>query len=180
MRKGTMCKLFILSIVHLFVFSFSSIGCMGYLIPGSKNIHFETIDISKGGDFRNSGKDTQILILTSNEDVIKKDIFYDDETEKQILKTDFTNHFLITAFQGYLGYWGSMIKVLSARQKENTIYIIAHFGELEPNERVLPMDSSPYHIISVEKEDMVQLGEINFILTDEAGKQRATTNCRIN
>ena len=102
---------------------------------------------------------------------LKEGTHYKNE---EILDTvDFSRYFVILAFMGFQSVTGPTIEIQQIWQVENIIYVEALFDKAGPTYQ--PAWSSPYDVIKVSKEDMIQFGEITFVLLDQDGEERART-----
>jgi hypothetical protein len=68
---------------------------------------------------------------------------------------------------------GPDIEVVQIWQTDNIIYVEAYFDQAGPT--ALESWSFPLDIVKVSKENMIQFGEITFILLDQEGEERART-----
>lgn len=103
--------------------------------------------------------------------------FAPERQEKTIEDVDFSKHFLLFASMGFRGWTGPQITIKQIRQDGDIIYVQAKFYPGGPTGQ--PMHSEPTHLVRVSKENMIQTGEITFVLLDEEGNERARNTCVI-
>lgn len=94
------------------------------------------------------------------------------EPPPEILNFDFSEYFLMLVFNGYRGGYGTAMEIKGIWQDKDMIQISAHLDD--PGMATsIPIYSSQYNVLKVNKASMSQFGEITFGLFDESGKERA-------
>ena len=63
-------------------------------------------------------------------------------------------------------------------QEKGTVYISAHLDDPLGGPSI-PIESSQYNVLAISKTNLIQFGEITFILLDNTGKERASVTAEV-
>ena len=85
---------------------------------------------------------------------------------------DFNEYFALTAIYGRRGMADSGIVVTDIWQKQNVVYVRAQFLR-DTIGMVAAMENTPSDTVWVSKRNMLQFGELTFIIMDDYLKERA-------
>lgn len=150
------------------------------LLPSQQSLlDFTTIEQSPGHAPFYPEKDPRLVVISSSEEA-QTDVpsyLYPEvqrandpsDTLAQTKRNDFARSFIVAAFQGY---GGAGIRV-SRIWLESTMVVIEARFEQAAGGRTL--EQSPYHVLRVSKAGIPQGVGIQFVLTDQTGRDQFTT-----
>lgn len=143
----------------------------------SKEIFFENVDkynqlfwnnkeLSRGSSriFTIANKGEHLIFNNNN--------LFRDRFKNALDNIDFNEYIAIVVFQGERGGI-SGIEIQKVRQIDDSIYISSKFRERQPGEAMPAITTYPYHIIKINKKNIVKFDFINFKLLDESEVERA-------
>ncbi len=102
------------------------------------------------------------------------------EPPPEISDFDFAHYFLIVVFNGIrggLGY-GTHISTKGIRQDNDIIYVTFKFSDPGPG-AYKPVINSPTDFLKIKRDNLIQGGELTFILLDTSGKERAKSTYEV-
>lgn len=140
------------------------------------------LDFNLVGEFGDIGgayneKSGQIIVIANKTDsFLPNTDWVKPEHKNTILEIDYSQYFVILAFNGWRGGIGNpSFNIKRIWQKDNNIYVLAHFDDFIPGATSVPLYNSQYQAAKINRIDIIQTGEITFKLLDESGKERAST-----
>ena len=97
--------------------------------------------------------------------------------QAEIDKVDFSKYLAVVVFRGLAGP-DFPVTVETIRQTGDVIYVVAWF---DPGPQVsVPINSSPFHIVKVDKDNLTSRGSITFrLLDEESGRERANVSVTV-
>lgn len=144
-------------------------------LPPGNDLVFDTVARSDFSNYDEGQRSSDIQILTSKPVSNVKGVSPFDQPE--IESVDFSQYFVIIAFLG-LSSPGYEIRIRRVWQDKNMVYLLFHARP--PQKYTKPMVIFPYHAIKINKEQMLQNGEITFKLLEQHGKELASTSYEIS
>ena len=149
--------------------------------PSGADLPFENmIPIGNiGGDY--AGATPQIIVITNNTDSFLSNSNWVIPEDKNLLSAiDYSRYFAVITFNGWRGGIGDPpFGINKIWQKDNVVYILAHFDDFTITKTYDELNNSQYQITKINKTNLAQTGAITFQLLDETGKERATTTVNI-
>ncbi len=145
--------------------------------PQETELSFETIEQNYHPDNtrRWEGREPRLIIITSVQDVEEPSRFITDEALAALRKMDFTTQFAVLAFRGLQGSDPVRFKIERALRRGNEIVLYAQPGTRGPH----PAESSPYHLIKVNKEGNWDADFTFSLYFDQVGAAVASTTRHI-
>jgi hypothetical protein len=151
------------------------------IFPPGTDLPFENmVPIGNiGGDYTDVS--AQIIIITNNTDSFLSNNNWVITEDKNMLDAiDYSQYFAVITFNGWRGGIGDTpFSVNRIWEKNNFVYILAHFDDFTITKTYNELNNSQYQITKINKTNLSQTGEITFQLLDETGKERATTTVNI-
>ncbi|MBI2850294.1 MAG: hypothetical protein HYX80_04530 [Chloroflexi bacterium] len=152
--------------------------------------------IDRDGESRLIGKAPRIFIMTDNQSLFAQGLeniyglqFINSHVNINTdNKGDFSNSFLLVAFQGRREHPNDFILITDVWQNKSTVYVRAQFYDAELSEPVTvehgtyvvtQRERLPYSAIIVSKAKMPQYGRLIFRLVDDYGREKAMTTAVI-
>jgi hypothetical protein len=127
-------------------------------------IPFETIENAESswqvGYYREI--EPKLVIITGLADVESLGATISQSSQEALQKMDFSQYFAIAVFQGLHGSDGYRVDIQQIGQDDDLLIIFAHFNELDPNLVGGQIETSPYHLIKIQKHGLT--GKVNFML----------------
>lgn len=141
--------------------------------PQETELSFETIEQNYHPDNtkRWEGKEPRLIVITSTQDVEDASRFVTDEALAALRKLDFTVQFAILAFRGLQGHDVVRFNIESVLRQGNEVNFYAQPGTDGPT----ATESSPYHLISVNKEGNWNADFTFRLYLDQTGVAAAST-----
>ena len=143
--------------------------------PSGADLPFENmIPIGNiGGDYADATP--QIIVITNNTDSFLSNSNWVIPEDKNLLSAiDYSRYFAVITFNGWRGGIGDPpFSVKRIWQKDNVVYILAHFDDFTITKTYDELNNSQYQITKINKTNLAQTGAITFQLLDETGKERA-------
>jgi PrcB C-terminal len=125
---------------------------------------FETIERADipgtGGEYQ--GRDPKMSIITRIEEIDALGDTISLSAQDELRKLDFNQYFVIAIFQGLKGTNMYGVDIQQVTKSGNTITIFAHFTERNPELAAAAVNTSPYHVVKVQKDGLQ--GEFDFFL----------------
>jgi hypothetical protein len=125
---------------------------------------FETIERADvpgtGGEYQ--GEDPRMIIINSAEQIDALGETISLSAQDELRKLDFNQYFAIAVFQGLKGSNMYGVDIQRVTRNGKTITISAHFTERDPERTAADVNTSPYHIVKVQKDGLQ--GELDFFL----------------
>ena len=133
-------------------------GCQG---RKEVDLLFETIEKSERS--RYSMPDSKMVIITEAGERNALESIVSLNAQAQLQDLDFDQYFAVAVFQGLKGtnMYGADIQRMARRGDTITVY--AHFTERDPELVAADINTSPYHLVKVQKGGTLQ-GRIEFVL----------------
>ncbi len=130
-------------------------------------IPFQTIAEGVGG-LGYESKKPALIIMTRPEafESLALDVTFPPDLLEKVSSLDYEQYFVVLVLQGLQGTSGYHVAVQHIVQEGDQIFIQADFIQPELNTMVLPVLTSPYHLIAVSKEGFQNL-QVNFLLVEE-------------
>ena len=144
------------------------LAAAGAILPGCrpqiKELAFETIERAElpgtGGEYQ--GEDPKMVIITRQEEIDTLGDSISFSAQDELRNLDFNEYFGIAVFQGLKGTNMYGVDIQRVTKSGNTITIFAHFTERNPELAAAAVNTSPYHIVKVQKDGLQ--GEFDFFL----------------
>jgi hypothetical protein len=153
------------------------------ILPGT-TISFEHFKMS--GSYWRTEESAVIWVITSMQTYSRpsgiewqQEIPVVPEPPPEFLNFDFTQYFLMLVFNGYRGGYGTAMEVKGIWQDKGIIRTSAHLDDPVMTTSI-PVYSSQYNVLKVNKANLSQFDEITFRLIDELGKERAIATYKIS
>ncbi len=161
----------IIYFVYGLILAISATGCMKeqetIIFPTATpemTIPFKTIENfecgCRGDDYHEL--EPKLIIITDLDDVDKLGGSVTENAENLLRKLDFSQSFALVVFQGGKGSGSYKVDILKIVQEGDQLIIFAHFTEPQPGYVVTMGETSPYHLIEIQKNGLQ--GEISFLL----------------
>ncbi|GAB4579292.1 MAG: hypothetical protein Fur0022_20300 [Anaerolineales bacterium] len=130
------------------------------------SIPFETIENAEtsglGGAY--DKKEPKLVVVTDLDEVVALNGTISENAQAALQKLNFEQSFVLVVFQGKKGSGSFQVDIRQMVQEGNQLIIFAHFTEPQPDHVVTMGETSPYHLIEVQKNKIDITGVINFIL----------------
>ncbi len=154
-------------------------------IPGQspRPMRFESVEFGGSGSTRrHRSRETQLHVFSDLESAlsfVNGEMVWAGGREpgRALLEVDYQEYFAVIAFLGSQVNTGRSLRVVKVNERGPVVQLIALFTDPSG---VLTGPSDPYEIIRVHKSDLEVKGEINLILLDHLGLQRATAAATID
>jgi hypothetical protein len=132
--------------------------------PPGVELAFETIETADfpGTGDEYPGENPRMVIIARAEE---RDALGDTislSAQDELRKVDFNQVFVLAVFQGLKGTNMYGVDIQRVTKSGNTITIFAHFTERNPELEASAVNTSPYHIVKVQKDGLQ--GEFDFFL----------------
>jgi hypothetical protein len=131
--------------------------------PGVELV-FETIERADipgtGGEYQ--GKDPKMSIIARAEEIDALGDTISLSAQDELRKLDFNQYFAIAVFQGLKGTNMYGVDIQRVTKNGNAITIFTHFTERNPELAAAAINTSPYHIVKVQKDGLQ--GKFDFFL----------------
>jgi hypothetical protein len=150
-------------------------------LPSGTDLVFETISKNNGTSGPYESKNAQISIINVIQPSLPESLqWVYPQSQNGILAVDYSQYFIIMAFNGWRGGIGAYFNIIRIWQSDGIVFVLAHFDDPKPGGTSLPAVSSQYQVVKVSRTQIAQTGDITFKLFDETGQERATTVETIN
>ncbi len=172
----------------LFLLQFLLASCGREGVKGGRNIHFNTLDKglfsyyafeATGGV--NSPPLFKVIVDKQGWNELLE-LMYPPEYAKETPVApafDPSREVAIAAFQGVKPTGGYSIEIASLEEGEGRITVRLNIIEPLPKDMVTQSFTSPYHIVSISRDDLESRGETNFLFLDNTGHHLATLTVEI-
>jgi hypothetical protein len=110
----------------------------------------EQVEWPPSGDLYES-RQQGMIIVSRVEDINSLGRYIGEESVRQVQTLDFTRYFALAAFQGWKPGTAYTITVNRLRWEGDTVNVYASFLEPKPNEASGATETSPFHLIKVNK-----------------------------
>jgi len=137
----------------------------GKILSDMTPLAFKTIeqmDFAGTGQMYQNNQPT-VLIFSSFEDVLSINGLVTEDAIDQLAALDYDTHFSLIVFDGLKPALGYGIEVIQAIRDDGSLYVDARRTEPEPGSTPTGLQSSPYHLIAVEKGSNWE-GNVTFVL----------------
>ena len=142
-------------------------GCKNVLpttmfTPTSQGVElaFETIERSDVPGIQ--GEDPKMVIIARGEEIDTLGDTISFSAQDELRNLDFNEYFVIAVFQGLKGTNMYGVDIQRVTKSGNTLTIFAHFTERNPELGAADVNTSPYHLVKVQKNGLQ--GEFDFFL----------------
>jgi hypothetical protein len=138
-------------------------------LPNGQDLSFETI--SSTGELEGpypGGATLRVLTHFSQAWDIADWVF--PSSLDSLMKVDYVRYFVVVVFNGYRYLHYTKLEIQRIWRVDNTIYVMAYFEEQQTFG--VPIDSSQYQAVRIEKSALNNGEEYTFILVSEDGAQR--------
>jgi hypothetical protein len=147
--------------------------------PSDKTLTFTTIfggSAFVGGPYQDESSQLRVIMDIASVSSLSSMLYsYDMDA---LLKVDYTHYFVVIAFNGYRGGIYNSFTITSILQSGNRILISAIFNdrivETTPI-TIVPVNSSPYQAVQIDRNILPKTGNLTFKLLDENGSVRASS-----
>lgn len=122
--------------------------------PTGIALSFETIerwDYASGTGKYYMPSEPGLIVVAQSTEAQNLDGILRDPIFQQIEDLDYSQYFVIAAFQGRKHSSGYGIQINQISQVGNVVNIFAQLSEPVPNHEIWPMTTSPYHLVKVHK-----------------------------
>jgi hypothetical protein len=117
-------------------------------------LSFETIEKAEWGIAKlNESREPGMIIIARIDEINSLDGMTSGDSIKQLEALDYDQYFALAAFQGRKPGTAYDITVNRIDRIGNTVNIYAEFHEPKPNEASGALETSPYHLVKVQKND---------------------------
>ena len=121
--------------------------------PTEATLPFETIEqkelagTGKPYELREPG----LIIISRIDEVNNLNGLITDEAKAKLQAVDYSGYFALLVLQGWKPTMGYKVSIDHIARIENTVNIYAEFLEPEPDKEISPAETSPYHLVKVQK-----------------------------
>jgi hypothetical protein len=121
--------------------------------PKETDLPFETIEQRDASGTGQVYKDEKpgLIVITAPEEATNLDALITSEAQARLARLSYDEYFVIAVFQGRkpTTRYGVQIERIARQGSKVTVY--AQFSEPKPDEEKAPEETSPYHLIQVQK-----------------------------
>jgi len=121
--------------------------------PKETDLPFETIEQRDASGTGQVYKDEKpgLIVITAPEEATNLDALITSEAQAWLARLSYDEYFVIAVFQGRkpTTRYGVQIERIARQGGKVTVY--AQFSEPKPDEEKAPEETSPYHLIQVQK-----------------------------
>jgi len=121
--------------------------------PKETDLPFETIEQRDASGTGQVYKDEKpgLIVITAPEEATNLDALITSEAQARLARLSYDEYFVIAVFQGRkpTTRYGVQIERIARQGGKVTVY--AQFSEPKPDEEKAPEETSPYHLIQVQK-----------------------------
>ena len=123
---------------------------------------FETIEEEKLGVYE--AKEPKLVVVATLDEapLLSPNLF--PEARHELSNTDFGAYFVIAVFQGWKPVLDYEVRIERIAYLGETIKVFAEFVEPAEGQMLHPVESSPHHVVRVEKPQDLAGKEVRFIL----------------
>lgn len=121
--------------------------------PKEVDLLFETIERRDASGTGQVYQDRQpgLLVITTPEEAASLGALVTSEAQAQLQSLNYNAHFAIAIFQGRKPTTGYGVEIERITRLESKVTIYARFLEPKPNAERAPEETSPYHVVQVQK-----------------------------
>ncbi len=185
MENGYVNRISLTMLLSLFLvfLQLALASCGGGGFAGGRDIAFSTLDKGvfcyyaleiTGGV--NSPPIFKVVVDRQGWDELRE-FMYPPEYVKEIPPApsfDPSKELAIAAFQGVKPTGGYSIEIVSLKKEDGKVTVGLNIIEPLPKDMVTQAFTSPYHIVSVSRDDLESRGETDFLFVDNTGHHLAT------
>ena len=153
------------------------------IVPSGQPIPFKHLPMA--GYYLRTETSSQVWVITGVQQysrpqgiVLHADFQNQSEPPPEVLNFDFSKNFILMIFNGFRGGYGTQMTIKEIIQEKGTVYISAHLDDPLGGPSI-PIESSQYNVLAISKTNLIQFGEITFILLDNTGKERASVTAEV-
>jgi hypothetical protein len=146
------------------------------IVSTGKELKFEKVGFvgNVGGSYQ--GSEARIYIINTLPKSSSEELkWLLANYQEKIMEVDYSKYFVILAFNGFRYGIFSLIDIINIRQNADTVFVIAHFNDIQPEATSLQSTNSQYYAVKITREQIVGTGSITLRLLDEKGQERAIT-----
>ncbi len=133
--------------------------------PQETLLPFETIE---KGEFppetpqHYEGKVPKLVIISGMADIVGLSHSVSPKAETVVRELNFSQYFAVAVFQGLKPWANYSVEIRQIIYQGNVVTIYAHFSEPQPGTQLPAVETSPYHLVKVQKGELT--GKKEFIL----------------
>lgn len=117
--------------------------------PKEINLPFETIERQELSGYRD--KEPALMVITKPEEIIRLDTLVSREIQLQLQALDYDAYLVAVVFQGRKPTTRYGVQIERVTRQGDEITVVAQFSEPKPDEEKGPLETSPYHLVQVQK-----------------------------
>ena len=121
--------------------------------PRETELPFETIERSDYGDY--SIREPRVVLVTNQDEIDQLEGLISQEALDQLAELDFQQYFAIAVFRGRQATSGYDTVIERVARQGDKIVVYTQFWEPRPDQVILTMVTSPYHLIKMRRDDGV-------------------------
>jgi len=130
-------------------------------------LSFETIEKEVGtrlGAQRYEAKEPKLVIIATLDEVSSLSPSLSPEARPELSNIDFSSYFVIAVFQGLKAVYDYEVCIDRITYLDETVKVFTKFVEPTEGQMLHPAQSSPYHVVRVEKPQNLAGKEVQFML----------------
>ncbi len=130
-------------------------------------LSFETIEKEVGtklGVERYEEEEPKLVIVATSNEIPSLSPNISPEARPELSNTNFDAYFVVAVFQGWKAVYDYEVRIERIAYLDETVKVFAEFIEPTEGQMLHPAESSPYHVVRVEKPQELASKEIRFIL----------------
>lgn len=137
----------------LFLWILITLAGLSACQPKEINLPFETIEQRDASGTGQVYKDKQpgLMIIATSKEGTKLDALVTPETRARLQNLNYNADFVIAVFQGRKPTTGYGVQIERITRQGSKVTIYAQFSEPKPDEEKAPEETSPYHLVQVQK-----------------------------
>jgi hypothetical protein len=136
-------------------------------VPQEISLPFQTVEKEVGtraGAQRYEDKQPDLMIVATADEISSLLPYLAPESRSVLTDTDFDRYFVVTVFQGLKPTYDYAVQIDRVAYSDKNVKIFSQFLEPSKGQMVHPAQSSPYHVVKVEKPHALTGKEVEFTL----------------
>jgi len=121
--------------------------------PRETELPFETLERSDYGDY--SIREPRVVLVTSRQEIDQLEGLISQAALNQLAELDFQQYFAIAVFRGTQATSGYDTVIERVARQGDKIVVYTQFWEPRPDQVILTMVTSPYHLIKMRRDNGV-------------------------